>query len=350
MKNNSIKRDIRDLEIGELKKFLLENKEKAFRAKQIFEWLWKKSARSIDEMTNLSKNLRDLLKENFSFNILTVEKKQKSRDRTHKLGFRLSDNELIEGVLIPSKNRYTACISSQIGCTLGCKFCATSKIKFKRNLTVAEIYDQVIEIQNLTKEKKLDNIVLMGMGEPLLNYKNVMKAIHYMTSEEGLGMSPQRITLSTVGLYENIRQLADDNIKFNLAISLHSCNYDIRKDIMPVTNSNSLSDLKEAIKYFYEKTNSRITFEYLLLRGVNDSLKDAKDLASFCKIVPCKVNIIEYNPVEDTSFEKSGNTATEKFVEFIESKNIILNVRKSKGEDIDAACGQLAGKDTSSKK
>ena len=346
MESNSIKKDIRDFKINELKKFLSENNEKAFRAKQIFEWLWKKSARNFDEMTNLSKSLRELLKENFTFHTLTIEKKQKSKDGTYKLGFRLFDGELIEGVLIPSQDRYTACISSQIGCSLGCKFCATSQIKFKRNLTAGEIYDQVIEIQNILPEnKKLDNIVLMGMGEPLLNYDNVMTAINYLTSEQGLGMSPQRITLSTVGVCKDIRQLANDNVKFNLAISLHSCNYETRKNIMPITKSNPLSELKEAIKYFYEKTKTRITFEYLLLKGINDSLKDAKELANFCKVVPCKVNIIEYNPVNNTPFEKSNNTNSQNFIDFIESKNIIINVRRSKGEDIDAACGQLAGKD-----
>lgn len=341
------KRDILTLSLDDIKKFLESNNEKAFRAAQVYEWLWKKHCRSFDEMSNISKPLRDILNTEFFIQAVKPENLQISKDKTIKLAFRLFDNSLVEGVLIPSEDRSTACISSQVGCNLGCEFCATGKLGLKRNLSAGEIYHQVVEIMKLAKDKydlSLTNIVLMGMGEPLLNYDNVLKAMEMISSDKGMGMSPQRITLSTVGLPRMIKRLADDNIKFNLAISLHSANEKKRSDFMPVNNHNSLESLKEALIYFNKKTGQRITFEYLLLNGINDSLADAKDLAEYCKSFPVKINIIEYNTTGNPRFNKSMPRVTDAFVTFLKSKNMIVNIRRSRGQDIDAACGQLAAK------
>ncbi|MBI9055015.1 MAG: 23S rRNA (adenine(2503)-C(2))-methyltransferase RlmN [Bacteroidales bacterium] len=341
------RQDILTLSLDEIKVFLTKTGEKAFRAKQIYEWLWKKPVNSFEKMTNLSKDLRSLLNENFIIQAVEVDDQQISKDKTIKLAFRLQDGALVEGVLIPSEDRSTACISSQVGCNLGCEFCATGKLGLMRNLSIGEIFFQVVEIMNLAREKydlPLTNIVLMGMGEPLLNYDNVLKAMAMVSSESGLGMSPQRITLSTVGLPRMIKKLADDKVRFNLAISLHSANDKKRSSFMPVNNRNNLGELSEAIKYFNEKTGQRVTFEYLLMEGLNDSLNDAKELAEYCKQFPIKINIIEYNSTGDKRFKKSSNEAFDQFVTFLKGRNMIVNVRRSRGMDIAAACGQLAGK------
>jgi len=341
------KQDILTLSEDEIKDFLTKTGEKAFRAKQIYEWLWKKPVSSFEKMTNLSKDLRNLLNENFVIQAVEIDDLQISKDKTIKLAFKLSDGALVEGVLIPSEDRSTACISSQVGCNLGCEFCATGKLGLMRNLSVGEIFHQVVEIMNLAKEKynlPLTNIVLMGMGEPLLNYENVLKAMEMVSSEKGLQMSPQRVTLSTVGLPRMIKKLADDKVRFNLAISLHSANDKKRSSFMPVNNRNNLGELSESIKYFNEKTGQRVTFEYLLMEGLNDSLTDAKELAEYCKQFPVKINIIEYNSTGDKRFKKSSNEAFDQFVTFLKGRNMIVNVRRSRGMDIAAACGQLAGK------
>ncbi len=341
------KYDIRDLNLADIEKIMLDNGEKAFRAKQIYEWLWQKAASSFDTMTNLSKPLREFLNINFVIHGLQIDSVQESKDGTRKYAFRLYDDKLIESVLIPSKDRVTACISSQVGCNFGCKFCATGKLRFKRNLTVGEIFDQVALLQKEAETKydnTLSNIVIMGMGAPLLNFTNTRRAIERLTSENGLGISPRRITLSTVGIPKKIKRLADEDVKFHLAISLHTANNHKRSHIMPVNNSYPLEKLQNSIAYFHKKTNSRITFEYLLMRDFNDSLTDAAELANFCKIVPCKVNLIEFNPVEGCEFKRSDREKTEAFFNFLQNKNIIVNIRRSKGSDIDAACGQLANK------
>lgn len=341
------KNNILSLSLNEIGSFLKEHGEKAFRAKQIYEWLWKKHAKSFDEMTNLSKSLRKLLEDNFLLNPLNIKNLQVSSDKTIKVAFELYDGYIIEGVLIPTDNRVTACISSQVGCNLGCEFCATGKLGLQRNLTVSEIYQQVVEIMNLAEEKyglSLTNIVLMGMGEPLLNYDNVLQAMEMVSSEHGLGMSAQRITLSTVGLPKMIKKLADDQVKFNLAVSLHSANNKQRSEFMPVNRKNDLDALRDALIYFNQKTGQRITFEYLLMDGINDSLKDAKEFAEYCKSFPVKINIIEYNSTSDKQFKKSTNENFDAFVTFLKSRNLVVNVRRSRGQDIDAACGQLAGK------
>lgn len=341
------KKDIRSLNLEELKTVFTENGDKAFRAKQVYEWLWKKSARTFDEMTNLSIATRDMLKANFIINAVAVDDMQVSKDRTIKNAFKLYDGKIVEGVLIPSKSRMTACISSQVGCSLTCKFCATGRLERLRNLNADEIYDQVVLIKEQAEGKyniPLTNIVYMGMGEPLLNYKNMMDSIDKITSPSGLNMSPSRITVSTAGVAKMIKKLGDDEVKFNLALSLHAANDEKRNKIMPLNETNTLDVLAEALKYFYEKTGTRVTYEYIAFKDFNDSLEDAKELAAFCKNIPCKLNIIEYNPIDDGEFQQTTPERLDAFVNFMESKNIIVNVRRSRGKDIDAACGQLANK------
>tara|TARA_Y100001968_G_scaffold333442_1_gene396292 strand:+ start:1652 stop:2677 length:1026 start_codon:yes stop_codon:yes gene_type:complete len=336
------KKDIRDLSIEELEEFFLSHKIKKFRLNQLNNWIWKKGSTSFNVMTSLSKNIRNLLNEHFTINTISIDKKLKSIDGTIKYSFILQDKNLIEGVLIPSRDRVTACISSQAGCSLSCSFCATGTLKLKRNLTYYEIYDQVYLLNEQCKKyfnKPLSNIVYMGMGEPLLNYNNVLNSIEKITSCEGMGISNQRITLSTVGLPKMIIKLADKEVRFNLAVSLHSAINKTRSKIMSINDSQDLLKLKQSISYFYEKTKTRITYEYILLEGVNDDLNSAKKLADFCKISPCKINLIEYNIVKGSSFKKSSNT--KQFMSFLRNKNLIVNLRKSKGEDINAACGQL---------
>ena len=341
------KKDIRALSLEELKTVFVENGDQAFRAKQVYEWLWKKSVRTFDEMTNLSKSTRELLNTHFVINAVVVDDMQISIDRTIKNAFKLYDSNIVEGVLIPSTTRMTACISSQVGCSLTCKFCATGKLERLRNLNADEIYDQVVLIKNQAEEKynvPLTNIVYMGMGEPLLNYKNVLDSIHKITSPEGLNMSPQRITVSTAGVSKMIKKLGDDGVKFNLALSLHAANDAKRNHIMPINESNTLEALAEALTYFYEKTGTRVTYEYIAFKDFNDSIEDAQDLAKFCKHIPCKVNIIEYNPIDDGEFQQTTTERLDAFAKYLENKNIIVNIRRSRGKDIDAACGQLANK------
>ncbi len=339
-------KDIRYISNDELVLFLEKCGEKAFRAKQIREWLWKKDIKSFDEMLNLSLSLRESLKSNFEFKTTLIEKEEKSIDRTVKFVFKLFDGNKIEGVLIPSDKRVTACISSQVGCPLGCRFCATGSMGFNRHLHFSEIIDQYSLMNKKALEyysHDISNIVYMGMGEPLINYDNVKKSIDILTSSEGKGLSPARITLSTVGIVQGIRRLADEGFKCGLAISLHSADEEKRKKIMPVTTSNTLLELQDALRYYVEKTKSRITIEYLLLDKINDSQNDAMKLAQFCRAFPVKINIIEYNTT-DSEFVGSNPEKKEIFVNYLESKNLIVNIRHSRGQDISAACGQLLRK------
>jgi 23S rRNA (adenine2503-C2)-methyltransferase len=342
------KQNIRALSKKELTDFFVLQNEKAFRAKQVYEWLWKKGATSFENMTNLSFGIREMLTENFLINAVEIAEAQISSDRTIKDAFKLYDGKITEGVLIPGKKRMTACISSQVGCSLSCEFCATGKLERLRNIEAEEIFDQVMLIKSQAEEhyqKTLSNIVYMGMGEPLLNYNNVLRSVEMITSDEGLAMSPKRITVSTAGIAKMIKQLGDDEVKFNLALSLHAATDAKRNEIMPINESNSLDSLSEALTYFHEKTGTRVTFEYIIFKDFNDSLEDAKDLAAFAKAVPCKINIIEYNPIDDAKFEKADPEKTDKFAAFLEDTfNLIVNVRRSRGKDIDAACGQLANK------
>jgi len=341
------KKDIRSLTKEQLRDFFVANGDKAFRGNQVYEWLWSKAIHSFEDMTNVSKETRTMLESNFVINHIKVDTMQRSEDGTVKNAVRLHDGLIVESVLIPTDTRTTACVSSQVGCSLDCNFCATARLKRMRNLEPAEIYDQVIAIDKESRlyyNHPLSNIVFMGMGEPLLNYDHLIKGINRITSPDGLNMSPSRITVSTVGLTKMIKKLADDEVKFNLAISLHTANNKKRNEIIPVNQQNSLEDLADALKYYYQKTKNRVTFEYLLLSKFNDSVADARELAEFCKIVPCKINLIEYNHVEGTGFRKSPEININGFAGILETKNLIVNIRKSRGEDIAAACGQLANK------
>jgi 23S rRNA (adenine2503-C2)-methyltransferase len=321
---------------------------KSFRAKQVYEWLWKKSCFSFGEMSNLPKELRNKLDENFVINHVQIHNSQFSADKTIKNSFILHDTHLIEGVLIPTPGRMTACVSSQVGCSLTCKFCATGYMERKRNLNADEIYDQVVLIDKQARENygiPLSNIVYMGMGEPLLNYKNVLESVNKLTSEDGLNMAAKRITVSTAGIAKMIKKLGDDQVKFNLALSLHAANDEKRNTIMPINEQNSLKALAEALKYYYAKTKNPVTYEYIVFDGFNDTLKDAEELACFCKHLPCKVNIIEYNPIAFASFINADEDKIEAFAEHLRKQGINTNIRRSRGKDIDAACGQLAIKE-----
>lgn len=343
------KLDLRRQNLDQIKDWLRENQEPSFRAKQIWEWLWQKSVTDIDAMSNLSLKLRQTLKESFEILPVKIDKVQISSDRTIKSGFRLHDGYLVEGVLIPTDSRMTACISSQVGCSLTCKFCATGYMNRERNLEASEIYDQVILIKQQAEENyqaPLTNIVYMGMGEPLLNYAAMIESVNRITAEDGLNWSPKRITVSTAGIAKMIRKLGDDNVKFNLALSLHAANDVKRNQIMPINESNTLENLAEALNYFYEKTENKITLEYIVFHGFNDTLEDAHDLLKFCRKVPSKVNIIEYNPISEANYVNADPLAIEKFAAYLEKNRVIVNVRRSRGKDIDAACGQLAIKET----
>jgi len=341
------KKDIRALTRQQLQDFFVSRGDKSFRGAQVYEWLWQKSAHSFEEMTNISKATRQMLEDNFVINHIRVDQMQRSSDGTIKNAVKLHDNLTVESVLIPTPKRTTACVSSQVGCSLDCKFCATATLKRMRNLNPDEIYDQVVAIDNESRlyfDKPLTNIVFMGMGEPLMNYNNVMKAVDKITSPEGLGMSPKRITISTSGVPKMIKKLADDEAKIKLAVSLHSAIDEVRTTIMPFNETFPLKDLREALEYWYAKTKSRITYEYIVWEGINDQPKDAEALVKFCKYVPCKVNLIEYNPIDDGVFQQASSQATQMYERMLEQNNITVTVRRSRGKDIDAACGQLANK------
>ncbi len=341
-------KNIRYFSFEELEQYFDGLDEKKFRARQVYEWLWQKQARDFDAMTNLSKELRAKLKEDFSLPALTIDTIQTSVDGTIKSRFKTHEGHLVEGVLIPTVSRHTACVSSQIGCSLSCKFCATGYMERKRNLDFDEIYDQVVII-NAQCEKnhgqRLSNIVFMGMGEPLLNYKNVIKAIDRISSPDGMGMSPKRITVSTAGVAKGIRQLGDDKVKFKLALSLHAANDAKRHEIMPINDSNNIKTLVDALNYFYKQTRNEITFEYILFKDFNDTLKDADELIRIYRQVPADlINIIEYNPIDFARFEKPAEDQVQAFMQYLEKHRVNVRLRRSRGRDIDAACGQLANK------
>ena len=341
------KKDIRALTKDELRAFFVDQGDKAFRGNQVYEWLWQKSAHSFDDMTSISKQNRQMLDDNFVINHIKVDSMQRSSDGTIKNAVRLHDGLIVESVLIPTKTRTTACVSSQVGCSLDCKFCATARLKRMRNLNPDEIYDQVVAIDKESKlyhNRPLSNIVFMGMGEPLMNYNNVLKAIDKITSPEGLGMSPKRIVVSTSGVPKMIKKMADDEVKFKLAVSLHSARDSVRTSIMPFNATFPLADLREALEYWYTKTKNPITYEDVVWQGINDKKEDVDALIKFCKFAPSKVNLIEYNPIDDGDFRQADNEAINMYVSMLERNRITVTVRRSRGKDIDAACGQLANK------
>ena len=341
------KKDIRALTKEQLRNFFVEQGDKAFRGNQVYEWLWQRSAHDFDAMTNISKETRKMLEDNFVINHIRVDQMQRSSDGTIKNAVRLHDGLIVESVLIPTETRTTACLSSQVGCSLDCRFCATARLKRMRNLNPDEIYDQVVAIDNESRlyfDRPLSNIVFMGMGEPLMNYNNVLRAIDKITSPEGLGMSPKRIVVSTSGVPKMIRKMADEEVKFGLAVSLHSAIDEVRTSIMPFNSTFPLKDLREALEYWYSKTKNRITYEYVVWKGINDTQEAVDALVKFCKFAPSKVNIIEYNPIDDGEFQQASNKAVEMYKNTLERNGITVTVRRSRGKDIDAACGQLANK------
>jgi 23S rRNA (adenine2503-C2)-methyltransferase len=342
------KKDIRALSKEQLRDFFVANQDKAFRGNQVYEWLWSKGAHSFEDMTNVSKETRIMLENNFVINHIKVDTMQRSSDGTVKNAVRLHDGLVVESVLIPTNTRTTACVSSQVGCSLDCNFCATARLKRMRNLEPGEIYDQVIAIDKESRlyyNHPLSNIVFMGMGEPLMNYNNVLKAIAMITSNEGLGMSPKRITVSTSGVPKMIKKLADDEVKFKLAVSLHSAIDEIRSRIMPFSANFPLSELRESLEYWYHKTKSKITYEYVVWKGINDNKASIDALVKFCKYVPCKVNLIEYNPIDDGEFQQASEESINAYIKALAANDIVAKVRRSRGKDIDAACGQLANKE-----
>jgi 23S rRNA (adenine2503-C2)-methyltransferase len=341
------KQDIRALSLEETKNLFQSIGQPEYRGTQLFEWIWQKSAASFEEMSNLPKDARQFLEENYEFRNLKIADEQQSDDGTIKILFDLFDGNQIEGVLIPTSKRITACISSQVGCSLACSFCATGFLDRKRNLNRDEIYDQVVLLNKRAEilyGRGLTNIVFMGMGEPLLNYRNVMEGIGIITSEKGLHMAAKRITVSTAGIAKMIRKMGDDKIRCNLALSLHAANDTKRSKIMAINKENNIDELVKSLDYYYEKTKNHLTFEYIIFKDFNDSEQDANELAELCRKLPVKVNIIEYNPVEGVNFKKADAKKTERFVEILAKRGISVSIRRSRGKDIDAACGQLAGK------
>lgn len=347
---NSAKLDIRKLGKDEISEYLNTIGEPKFRAKQVYDWIWKEGALSFNEMSNISLKLRENLNENFEIKGISEDIVQYSDDGTIKVRFLLHDGFKMETVLIPvpDEDRYTICVSCQVGCSLTCKFCATGKMKRVRNLDAAEILDQIVLVNRICERiygKRITNIVYMGMGEPLLAYNNVMESIAKITSPDGLGMSPRRITVSTAGIAKMIRKMADDEVRFNLALSLHAADDLKRNEIMPINEQNDLKTLIESIEYFYKKTKNRISYEYIALKDFNDTDDDARKLIKLCKRYPVRVNVIEYNPIDDGEFQKSDENRINTFAKIVRDAGIMITVRRSRGKDIDAACGQLANKE-----
>ncbi len=342
-------KNLREITLPELEAMFTASGEPKFRAKQVHEWVWQKFAADINDMTNLPKSLREKLSQEYFIPKVKMHHSQYSSDGTIKNRLQLHDGYYVESVLIPTDKRMTACVSSQVGCSLACKFCATGYMTRKRNLDFDEIVDEVTLLNELSEKhynKRLSNIVFMGMGEPLLNYKNTLKAIERITSPDGLGMSPRRITVSTAGVAKMIRQLADDQVRFKLALSLHAATDVKRNEIMPINETNNLKVLIESLNYFYKATGSEITFEYILFKNFNDSIADAEDLVKIYRQVPADlVNIIEYNPIDAARFEKPDEEKVDEFMKYLAAKRVNVRLRRSRGKDIDAACGQLANVD-----
>ena len=339
--------DIRTLSKEGLQSLLASWGEPAYRATQVYDWIWAKGVHQFSDMRNLPKTLLTRMEAECIIHPVEVTHVQHSEDGTIKNAVKLPDGLIVESMLIPTEKRITACVSSQVGCSLNCAFCATARLKRMRNLAPDEIYDQVRAIHQQGLEhfgRPLTNIVFMGMGEPLMNYNNVLTAIEKITQPEGLGLSPKRITLSTVGLPKMIKKLADDGVKFNLAVSLHSARDSVRSKIMPINDAAPIAELRDSLDYWYKATKRRITFEYVVWKGINDAKEDIQALVGLCKRIPCKVNLIEYNAIGDPNFQQADPEVIEAYVEALTRIGVTAKVRHSRGKDIDAACGQLANK------
>lgn len=336
-------KNIKDYDLDELKEEFLKLGEKAYRAEQVFKWIYVEEVTSFDDMTNISKELREKLKEVFSFHNFKILKKQRSVDGTQKYLFDILDDNAIESVLMEYHHGKTICVSSQVGCKMGCKFCASTGIKFARNLTAGEIVEQILAVQR-DEQIRISNIVFMGIGEPLDNFDNVMKAIKILNNPKGLNIGARHISISTSGLVPKIYELADRDLQCTLSISLHATNDKKRSEMMPVNNAYNIEELMKACRYYISKTNKRISFEYALAKNNNDNLKDAEELAKLLKGMLCHVNLIPINKIENGEFTKSTNENIIKFRDYLNSKGIVATIRRELGSDIDAACGQLRRK------
>ena len=336
-------KNIKDYNLEELKKELQSMDEKTFRAEQIFKWLYQEKVRSFDEMTNLSLDLRNKLKQNYTICNYNILKKQESKDGTIKYLFDVLDGNAIETVLMSYHHGYSICVSSQIGCKMGCKFCASTGINFIRSLTSGEIVEQIIAVEQ-DQNIRISNVVFMGIGEPLDNYDNVVNAIHIINNPKGLNIGARHISVSTSGLVPKIYQLADENIQCTLSISLHAINNEKRSGMMPVNNAYPIEELIQACKDYIAKTNRRISFEYALAKDSNDNLDDAKELVKLLKGMLCHVNLIPINKIENGQYSKSTNENIMKFRDYLNDHGIVATIRRELGSDIDAACGQLRRK------
>lgn len=336
-------KNIKNYNLEELKKELKEIDEKPFRAEQIFKWLYEEKVQTFDEMTNLSLELREKLKKNYTMCNFNILKKQQSKDGTIKYLFDVLDGNAIETVLMKYHHGNSICVSSQIGCKMGCKFCASTGIKFIRNLTSGEIVEQIIRVEQDTGER-ISNIVFMGIGEPLDNYENVVNAIRQINHPKGLNIGARHISISTSGLVPQIYQLAEENIQCTLSISLHATNNEKRSSMMPVNKTYPIEELLQACKDYIAKTNRRISFEYALAKDNNDNLEDAKELVKRLKGMLCHVNLIPINKIENGQFDKSSNENIMKFRDYLNDHGIVATIRRELGSDIDAACGQLRRK------
>ena len=336
-------KNIKDYNLEELKQEIENIGEKKFRAEQIFKWLYQEKVKSFDEMTNLSLELRDKLKENYTMCNFNILKKQESKDGTIKYLFDVLDGNAIETVLMSYHHGYSICVSSQIGCKMGCKFCASTGINFIRNLSSGEIVEQILAVEQ-DKKVRISNVVFMGIGEPLDNYDNVINAIHILNNQKGLSIGARHISISTSGLVPKIYELAKENIPCTLSISLHATTNKKRSEMMPVNNSYPIEELIKACKFYLEKTNRRISFEYALAKDNNDNIEDAKGLIKLLKGMLCHVNLIPINKIENGKFTKSSNENIIKFRDFLNDNGIVATIRRELGSDIDAACGQLRRK------
>ena len=341
-------KNIKDYDLEDLKQELISIGEKGFRAEQIFKWLYQEKVKNFDEMTNLSLELRQKLKNNYTICNYNILKKLESSDGTKKYLFDILDGNIIESVLMEYHYGKSVCVSSQVGCKMGCKFCASTGIPFVRNLTAGEIVEQILAIEQDTGDK-ISNIVFMGIGEPLDNYDNVIKAIRILNNPKGLGIGARHISVSTSGLVPRIYDLAKENIQCTLSVSLHASNNEKRSSMMPVNNRYSVEELIKACKDYIAMTNKRISFEYALAKDNNDNMQDAKELANLLKGMLCHVNLIPINKIENGKFTKSSNENIIKFRDYLNDHGIVATIRRELGSDIEAACGQLRRKNLNPK-